>query len=62
MIHLIIILLSGIILAVGIGTVFSLVYPRIEIDFSLAFLFIPVGLLLVLAAYGAWQAVRQKKT
>jgi hypothetical protein len=33
-----IILVGGIIVAVVLGTIFSLVYPRVEIDFSLAFL------------------------
>jgi hypothetical protein len=61
MLNLLIILISGIMAAVGIGTIFSLVYPNIEIDFSLAFLFILVGVLLVLAVYGAWQAIGQKK-
>lgn len=62
MINLLLILISGIMVAVGIGTIFSLAYPKIEIDFSLAFLFILVGLLLVFAAYGAWHAVRRKRT
>jgi hypothetical protein len=62
MVNLLIILVSGIVVAVGIGTIFSLVYPKIEIDFSLAFLFILLGLLLVLAVYRVWQVIGQKKT
>jgi hypothetical protein len=54
--------LTGIMVSIGIGTVFSLLYPRVEIDFSLAFLFILVGLLLALAVGRAWQAIWRKKT
>jgi hypothetical protein len=62
MVRLLIILVTGIMVSIGIGTVFSLLYPRVEIDFSLAFLFILVGLLLALAVGRAWQAIWRKKT
>jgi hypothetical protein len=62
MVKLPLILVSSIMVAVGIGTVFSRIYPKTEIDFSLAFLFIVVALLLVLSVYVAWQAIRRKKT
>jgi hypothetical protein len=47
--------------AVGLGTMFSSVYPTIPIDFSIAFLFTLVGLLSVLAVYWIWQTIWRKK-
>lgn len=51
------ILLSSIFVAAGLGTLFSLVYPRVEIDLSLASLFMLVGVLIVLAARGVWKTI-----
>jgi hypothetical protein len=56
-----IILVSSILVAVGLGSVFSFVYPTVNIDFDLAFLFMVVGLLIVLAIRGMWQAIWHKK-
>jgi hypothetical protein len=56
-----IILVSSILVAVGLGSVFSFVYPTVKIDFDLAFLFMLVGLLIVLAIRGMWQAIWHKK-
>jgi hypothetical protein len=55
------ILVSSILVAVGLGSVFSFVYPMVKIDFDLAFLFMLVGLLIVLAIRGMWQAIWHKK-
>ena len=62
MVKLLIILVGSIVVAVGLGTIFSRVYPRVEIDFTLAFLFMLVGLLLILAVWGIWQVIWRKKT
>ncbi|MCI0558922.1 MAG: toll/interleukin-1 receptor domain-containing protein [Nitrososphaera sp.] len=51
------ILLSSIFVAAGLGTLFSLVYPRVEIDLSLASLFMLVGVLIVLAVRGVWKTI-----
>ncbi len=56
------IVICSIIVAVGLGTIFSLVYPRVEINFGLASLFALAGLLIVLAIRGAWKAIMHKKT
>jgi hypothetical protein len=53
-------LVSSIIVTVGLGTLFSFVYPRVELDLSLASLFAFAGLLLSLAVRGAWRAIRHK--
>lgn len=47
---------GGMFLSLLIGTLFSLVYPRVEIDLSLATLFLIVGLLLAGAVRGIWRA------
>lgn len=54
-------LVCSILVAVGLGTAFSFVYPTVEIDVGLAFLFAIVGLLIVLTIRGAWQILRNKK-
>jgi hypothetical protein len=62
MVKLLIILVGSMMAAIGLGTIFSRVYPRVEIDFSLAFLLMLVGLLLILAVWGIWQVIWRKKT
>lgn len=54
-------LVCSMLVAVGLGTTFSLMYPTVDIDVGLAFLFAIVGLLIVLAIRGAWQMLRHKK-
>ena len=49
--------LTGVFIALALGTLFSIIYPRVEIDFSLATLFLIVGMLLVFAARGVWRMV-----
>lgn len=49
--------LTGIVVSILLGTLFSLVYPRVEIDFSLAMLFLIVGVLIVSTIRGLWRAV-----
>ncbi len=52
--------ISGIMVAVGLGTVFSWIYPSIEINFNLAFFFMLVGWLLVSVMWGIWQTIGRK--
>jgi hypothetical protein len=59
--HALAFLLSGVMVAVGLGTVFSFEFPTIPIDFNLALLFMLVGVLSVLAVSWAWQTIRGKK-
>jgi hypothetical protein len=54
-------LVSGIMVALGLGTVFSRVYPSIEITFNLVLLFMLVGWLLVLTLWGIGQTLWQEK-
>lgn len=54
-------LVCSILVAVGLGTAFSFVYPTVKIDVGLAFLFSIVGLLIILAIRGVWQILRHKK-
>lgn len=51
------IFLTGVFIALGLGTLFSIIYPRVEIDFSLAALFLIVGMLLVFATRGVWRTI-----
>jgi hypothetical protein len=62
LLHTLMLLLSGVMVAVGLGTVFSFEYPTIPIDFNLALLFMLSGALTVLAVSWAWQTIRRKKT
>ncbi len=57
-----IIVLLGIVVGVALGTVFSQVYPTIEIDGSLALLFGVIGLLIVMAGRALWRAIKGDKT
>lgn len=50
-------LLSSIFIAIALGTLFSLVYPKVEIDFSLAALFVLVSMLLTVAIRRLWKAM-----
>jgi hypothetical protein len=56
------ILVGAILVAVGLGTIFTRVYPRVEISVGLILLSALVGLSLVLAVYGVWQVIWRKKT
>ena len=51
------VLLSSIFIAIVLGTLFSLVYPKVEIDFSLAALFVLVSMLIAVAIRGLWKAI-----
>lgn len=42
------IVVIGFVIAITLGTLFSLLYPTVEIDFSLSLLFIVVGLFIAL--------------
>jgi hypothetical protein len=53
---------SGIMVAVGLGTVFSWLYPSIDITFNLAILFMLVGWLLVLTVGGLGRTIRREKS
>ena len=44
------------------GTSFSVIYPTVETDFNLAFLFSIIGLLIVLTIRFLWRAIRKKKS
>ena len=55
-----IVVVLAIVIAVGYGVVFSLVYPLVPPDGSLAALFAVLGLLTALAITGAWKAVTKK--
>jgi hypothetical protein len=55
------ILVSGLIVAVSLGALFSLVYPRVEIDLRLASLFALGGLAVALGVRGAWRTIRRTK-
>ena len=50
----------GFALAVILGAMFSLTYPRVEIDVALASLFALSGLAIVLSLRGAWRALRRR--
>jgi hypothetical protein len=56
---LIIILLAGVLIAVALGTLFSLAYPRVGIRVDLLFLFTLVGVLLAVAVRGFWRFIRR---
>ncbi len=56
------IIVLGIVVGVALGTVFSQVYPTIEIDGGLALLFGVTGLLIVLAGRALWRAIKGDKT
>jgi hypothetical protein len=60
MVKALILLISGIMVAVGLGTVFSWIYPSIEINFNLAFFFMLVGWLLVSVVWGIWQTIGRR--
>jgi hypothetical protein len=49
------VLLSSICIATGLGTLFTIIYPRVEIDFGLASFFLLVGWLLILFTRGVWK-------
>ena len=49
-----------IVLAVGYGVAFSLAYPLVQVDSSIAALCAMLGLLTALAIAGAWKAVTKK--
>ncbi|MCB1858757.1 MAG: toll/interleukin-1 receptor domain-containing protein [Gammaproteobacteria bacterium] len=55
-----VLLLSGILLAVLFGTLFSYLYPRVNIDSSLASLFLLTGMVTALAIRGLWHAMLQR--
>jgi len=55
-----IVILLAIVIAVGYGVAFSMVYPLVASDGSLAALFAVLGLLTALAIAGAWKAVTKK--
>jgi len=55
------ILVTSILVAVGLGVLFSTVYPRVDISFGLASLFALIGLVMVLGIRAAWQAIWNKK-
>ncbi len=57
-----IIVLLAIVVSVALGTMFSQVYPTIEIDGSLALLFGVTGLLIVLAGRALWGTIKRDKT
>ena len=52
---------SGIMVAVGLGTVFSRAYPSIDVTFNLIILFMLLGLLLVLTVWGIGQTLWRAK-
>jgi hypothetical protein len=54
------ILVSGLIVAVALGLLFSLTYPRVEVDLRLASLFALAGLAVALGVRGVWRAIRRK--
>jgi hypothetical protein len=54
-----VVIVLAIAMAVGYGVVFSLVYPLIQVDASIAAL-CAMGLLTALAIAGAWKAVTKK--
>jgi hypothetical protein len=51
------VIVLAIAMAVGYGVVFSLVYPLVQVDSSIAALCALVGLLTALAIAGAWKVV-----
>jgi len=55
------ILVSGFIVAVALGSLFSWAYPRVEIDLRLASLFALGGLAIVLAIRGVWRTIHRTK-
>ncbi len=54
------VIVVAIAMAVGYGVVFSLVYPLVQVDPSIAALCAILGLLTALAIAGAWKAVAKK--
>jgi hypothetical protein len=53
---------SSILVAVGLGTLFSSLYPRVEVDFGLASLLMLIGVLSVLATRGIWKVIWRSRT
>jgi hypothetical protein len=54
------VVLLAVVIAVGYGVVFSIVYPLVPPDGSLAALFAVLGLLTAMAIAGAWKVVTKK--
>lgn len=54
------VLVLAIAMAVGYGVVFSLGYPLVQVDASIAALCAMLGLLTALAIAGTWKAVTKK--
>ena len=52
--------LAGLIVAVGLGSIFSLVYPTVAIDQALASLFAVTGVLIVVFFRAALSALRRR--
>jgi hypothetical protein len=58
--HGLFVIVVAIAMAVGYGVVFSLVYPLVQVDSSIAALCALLGLLTALAIAGAWNVVTKK--
>ena len=54
-------LLFGLLLATALGTLFSGIYPRVEIDVRLASLFVLVGLSIAYAIKWLWHVIGSNK-
>jgi len=55
------VVLNSILIAAALGTVFSLIYPRVEVDFALASLFVIVGMVITITIRGLWKTMWRNK-
>ena len=54
--------LSVVLLAIGLGTIFSISYPRVTVDFNIAFLFLLVSAAIVLFGRGIWRMILRSRS
>lgn len=55
------VIICSILIAAALGTLFSIVYPRVDIYFGLASLFLLVGIVIAITIRGLWKAIRSSK-
>jgi len=53
--------LNSILIAAALGTIFSIIYPRVEIDFGLVSFFVIVGMVMAITIRGLWKAIWRTK-
>ena len=51
------VVLNSILIAAALGTIFSIIYPRVEIDFGLASLLVIVSMVIAITIRKLWKAI-----